>query len=83
MDYHLSTKNKTIINKWKLTNEKILFISGKSGCGRTSLGKELLGNNSLIHISTDMIKNKNNIGEYIENIIQKKSIHHSDSLSTL
>ena len=74
MDYHLSTKNKTIIEKWKLTNDKMLFISGKNGCGKTSLGKELLKDNSLIHITTDMIKKKSNIGEYIENIIHRKSI---------
>ena len=74
MNYFLSEKDIASINEWKQTSNKLLMISGDDSVGKTSLAYELYDNRDIIHINSEMIKNNTHMGDYIKNIVNKKSI---------
>ena len=74
MNYFLSEETNNSINKWKQSTNKLLFISGDYSVGKTSLAYELYDNRDIIHINAEMLKNNSDMGEYIKNIVTKKSI---------
>ena len=70
--YILSLKQLKQIERFSKIN-KPLLIYGKTGCGKTSLGKDILKEISMI-IDSSCIKKYKNIEEEILNTIQKKNI---------
>ena len=70
--YILSLKQLKQIEEFSKKN-KPLLIYGKTGCGKTSLAKDILKEISMI-IDSSCIKKYKNIEEEILNTIQKKNI---------
>lgn len=75
MNYFFSEKETTLINEWKKSSNKLLMISGNDSVGKTSLAYELYNNRDIIHINSEMLKNNTHMGDYIKNILDKRSIH--------
>ena len=71
--YFLEKDQLDTISNWLNKNEP-LFISGGPGSGKTSLAKEILNDRVITHIDALYMKNNSDIGEYIQNIIQKRNI---------
>ena len=69
--YYLSEQQIHSIETWPLN--KPLFIYGPPGVGKTSLAKDILKDNTLTIIDSSHIK-KNNLYDYLLNIIQKRNI---------
>lgn len=74
MNYFLSDKDINSINEWKQSSNKLLMISGDDSVGKTSLAYELYNNRDIIHINSEMLKNNTHMGDYIKNIVNKRSI---------
>jgi len=70
--YYLSQKQVEIIDLF-LKGSKPLLIYGKTGCGKTSLSKDILKEISLL-IDSSCIKKYKNIEDEILNTIKKKNI---------
>ncbi len=71
--YFLEKEQLDTISNWSTSN-KPLFICGKPGSGKTSLGKDILKDRVITHIDSLYMKNNTDIREYIQNIIQKRNI---------
>lgn len=72
--YFLEKDQLDIISNWSTSSNKPLFICGKPGSGKTSLGKDILEGRIITHIDSLYMKNNTDICEYIQNIIQKRNI---------
>lgn len=66
--------NESQIKKINCESNKILFIYGKQGVGKTYLANEILKDRVITVIDSLFLKNNNNIYDYLMNIITKKNI---------
>ena len=70
-NFFLSEKDKNNINLWLKTFDKPLFISGKTGIGKTLLVNTILKDYTQIIIEQHLMSN---ISEIIDKTINKKDI---------
>ena len=73
-EYFLTEEKQNVISEWMLKSKEPLFIYGPPGCGKSSLAAEILNKRIITTIDSLFMKNNNDIGEYITNIIQKRNI---------
>ena len=69
-DFFLSDKDKKDINNWLKTFDKPLFISGKTGIGKTTFVNTILKDYTIVLIDHNLTSN---ISQYIQ-----KTIHETD-----
>lgn len=72
-DFFLSDSLKKILNEF-ISGNKILFIYGDAGIGKTTLARELLKDRIITEINCLNLKDNCNIDEYLQNIVDKKNI---------
>ena len=71
--FFLSNDQLNTIHNW-FQSEKILFIYGSPGIGKTTLAKEILKNTVITVIDTLNLKNNIDYYDHILNIVRKKNI---------
>jgi hypothetical protein len=72
--YPLSNKYKKKLNNWIIKKDKVLFIHGKEGTGKSTLANHLLKDYHIVNISSEYINNRIDVIETIKLSLFTKNI---------